>query len=318
MHRFLWIQQHRPDPAQDDRARADERRVRRREPTTCSRPPRTADGEMLKFELTVLEGEYAKRKIFGNWLVLGTTDGQKKMAERYLGVLKASSRAPSISIQATCHPTRSPNTESNGATSTACKFLVEIGIEQGKDGYEDKNVIVRAITRDMPAWGNRPPIEQPNGGGGSTGGGTPPSAADDADPEAVVGRLMRANRFAAISADRDKWTKQAFDACIAAAKDLIGNDGPIRPDIPIGRLTSNRMGLVCFDRRLDLGADPKRTGERARAGITNALATRPGSNPTRGSRARSRRSCPSSPKLAPISIGQSRSASGRRTTSSLF
>jgi hypothetical protein len=53
---------------------------------------------------------------------------------------------------------------------------------------------------------------------------------------------MRANRFAAISADRDKWTKQAFEACIAAAKDLIGKDGLVRPDIPIGRLTSNKWG----------------------------------------------------------------------------
>ena len=53
---------------------------------------------------------------------------------------------------------------------------------------------------------------------------------------------MRANRFAAISADRDKWAKQAFDACIAAAKDLIGKDGLVRPDIPIGRLTSNEWG----------------------------------------------------------------------------
>jgi hypothetical protein len=53
---------------------------------------------------------------------------------------------------------------------------------------------------------------------------------------------MRANRFAAISADRDKWTKQALDASIAAAKDLIGKDGPVRPDIPIGRLTGNEWG----------------------------------------------------------------------------
>ena len=53
---------------------------------------------------------------------------------------------------------------------------------------------------------------------------------------------MRTNRLAAISADRDKWTKQAFDACIAAAKDLMGKDGPVRPDIPIGCLTTNEWG----------------------------------------------------------------------------
>jgi hypothetical protein len=53
---------------------------------------------------------------------------------------------------------------------------------------------------------------------------------------------MRTNRLAAISADRDRWTKQAFDACIVAGKDLIGDDGPIRPGVPIGRLTTNELG----------------------------------------------------------------------------
>ena len=53
---------------------------------------------------------------------------------------------------------------------------------------------------------------------------------------------MRSNRRAAISADRDKWTKRAFGACIVAIKDLIGTDGLIRPGIPIGRLTKSEWG----------------------------------------------------------------------------
>jgi hypothetical protein len=59
-----------------------------------------------------------------------------------------------------------------------------------------------------------------------------------------VGVKMRTNRRAAISADRDQSTKQAFEACIAAAKDLIGATGPIRPEIPIGRLTRNEWGWI--------------------------------------------------------------------------
>jgi hypothetical protein len=55
---------------------------------------------------------------------------------------------------------------------------------------------------------------------------------------------MRPNRRAAISADRDKWTKQAFDACVAAAKDLIADAGPIRPGVPIGCLTTNEWGWL--------------------------------------------------------------------------
>jgi hypothetical protein len=53
---------------------------------------------------------------------------------------------------------------------------------------------------------------------------------------------MRTSRAANVSADRDAWTRQAFDACEAAAKDLIGNEGPIRPGVPIGRLTKSEWG----------------------------------------------------------------------------
>jgi hypothetical protein len=55
---------------------------------------------------------------------------------------------------------------------------------------------------------------------------------------------MRSNRLAAISADRDRWTKHAFDACVAAARDLIADAGPIRPGVPIGRLTTNEWGWI--------------------------------------------------------------------------
>jgi hypothetical protein len=55
---------------------------------------------------------------------------------------------------------------------------------------------------------------------------------------------MRSNRLAAISANRDRWTMQAFDACVAAAKNLIGSEGPIRSGVPIGRLTESEWGWV--------------------------------------------------------------------------
>jgi hypothetical protein len=48
---------------------------------------------------------------------------------------------------------------------------------------------------------------------------------------------MRSNRRASIGADRDQWTKAAFDACLVPIRDLVGVDGLIRPETPIGRLT---------------------------------------------------------------------------------
>jgi hypothetical protein len=55
---------------------------------------------------------------------------------------------------------------------------------------------------------------------------------------------MRAAKAAAISADRDQWTKQAFAACIAAAKDLVAYEGPIRSGTPIGRLVESEWGWI--------------------------------------------------------------------------
>jgi hypothetical protein len=55
---------------------------------------------------------------------------------------------------------------------------------------------------------------------------------------------MRGSKQAALHAHRDDWTKQAFAACVAAAKDLIGAEGPMRPFSPIGKLGDDEWGWV--------------------------------------------------------------------------
>jgi hypothetical protein len=138
-------------------------------------PTKDRSAEMLKMEHTLLDTEYLKRKVFTNWIVVGTTDGQKSIAERYNAMLKriiASAKFLDLSD-------RSPETlakyKMNYRDFDNLCFLAEIGIEPGKDGYEDKNTIARVITKDMPQWNGRPPIEQ-IATGGSTGGGRAPPA----------------------------------------------------------------------------------------------------------------------------------------------
>src|SRR5215471_11797645 len=46
------------------------------------------DCEMLNIEYTVIDGPYARRKIFENQIINGTTQGQKDMAQHYYGVRK--------------------------------------------------------------------------------------------------------------------------------------------------------------------------------------------------------------------------------------
>jgi hypothetical protein len=51
---------------------------------------------------------------------------------------------------------------------------------------------------------------------------------------------MRSSRRAAISADRDRWTKQAFAACLASLKDLItGETPPLNPSLKLERVADS-------------------------------------------------------------------------------
>jgi hypothetical protein len=139
------------------------------------------DAAGLDIKYTVVEGPHAKRTFFGYLLIQGEKDGQKQMVDRNKGLLRAIVESahyldPSDNSAETCEKRKPELRDLDGL-----RFLGEIGIEKGKDGFDDKNVITRAITRDMPQWGNRPPIEQiaAGGKGGSTGGGgapPPPSA----------------------------------------------------------------------------------------------------------------------------------------------
>ena len=55
---------------------------------------------------------------------------------------------------------------------------------------------------------------------------------------------MRPAKLAKISADQDAWMRKATDASIAAAKDVVGDELPIRPSVPIGRLVREEWGWI--------------------------------------------------------------------------
>jgi hypothetical protein len=55
---------------------------------------------------------------------------------------------------------------------------------------------------------------------------------------------MKPARIASISAERDEWLRRATAAAIAAAKDVVGATGPIRPGVPIGKLTVSEWGWI--------------------------------------------------------------------------
>ena len=72
---------------------------------------------------------------------------------------------------------------------------------------------------------------------------------------------MKTARIASISAETDASLRRATAASIAAAKDLVATQGPIRSSTPAGRLTGFRMGLDRFDGHVGMGFDPCRAGD---------------------------------------------------------
>jgi hypothetical protein len=144
---------------------------------------RSANGdcEMLDLEFTVLDGTYKGRKFWHNLLLVGTTDGQKKMAAGNLGVLKA------ILDSALGLMPNDTSAEARAARTVSVKkfegmnFMAKIGEEKGgpkKDGgnYPDKNVLAGAITKDKSGWRvvEQPP---PFDGGDGAATSTPPAPA---------------------------------------------------------------------------------------------------------------------------------------------
>jgi hypothetical protein len=150
---------------------------------------RSANGEceMLDLELTVLDGPHKGRKFWHNLLLVGTTDGQKKMAAGNLGLLKA------ILDSALGLKPNDVSAEARAARTVGAKafqgmnFIAKIGVEVGgpkKDGgnYPDKNIVAGVITPDKKDWH---PVEQPppfNGGGANAASMPSATAAAPAAP----------------------------------------------------------------------------------------------------------------------------------------
>ena len=140
------------------------------------------DAEMLDGEFTVIDGPYAKRKFWDNFLLEGTTDGQKEMAKTNRGRLKKI-------LESARGIKKDDTSEQNLAKYQASLkdfnnlvFIARIGVRKGgqpkNDGsgesWSDKNYLLAAITPDQKDWH---PVEQPPpfNGGGAGAAATPPA-----------------------------------------------------------------------------------------------------------------------------------------------
>jgi hypothetical protein len=154
---------------------------------------RSKDGtcEMLDLELTVVEGEYARRKFWVNLVLAGTTPGQQEVANSSRGTLKQ--------ILDSAY-NLDPNDKSPEARALRNKdlkdfdglnFIAKIGVEKGKpkndgsgENWPDKNIIAAIITPDRREWH---PVEQSppfNGGSSGSASTSPGSTAVPSAPTA--------------------------------------------------------------------------------------------------------------------------------------
>jgi hypothetical protein len=147
----------------------------------CKRSSK-GDCEMLSCEFAVVDGPSAKRKLWENMILAGTTDGHAKAADISRGRLKQMlDSAFGLKPDDTSEQARAARTVSLGQLQ-GLTFIGKIGIEKGapkNDGsgesWPDKNILAAIITPDRREWH---PVTQPppfNGGGPATSGSAAPS-----------------------------------------------------------------------------------------------------------------------------------------------
>ena len=115
--------------------------------------------EMLDVEFTVVDGQFAKRKLWERFVLAGTTDGHAKAAEISRGKLRAilESRARHQAGRRRARR-RERRAQCKLADFDGMRFIAKIGIEKGKhkgngDGeYPDRTSCCTVITPDRKDW----------------------------------------------------------------------------------------------------------------------------------------------------------------------
>ena len=136
---------------------------------------------MLSLEITLLDGEFAKRKLWENWIVEGVDHAKAIEISR--------SRIKAVLDSALGLDPKDVSPQARAARTKSYKeleglnFLGKIGIEKGapkNDGsgenWPDKNILAAIITPDRREWH---PVTQPppiNGGGPAMSGSAAPSS----------------------------------------------------------------------------------------------------------------------------------------------
>jgi hypothetical protein len=115
-----------------------------------TRKTKAGDANMLDCEFTITEGKFARRKFWGLFMI--SSNGSSGH-DKAVNITKSRVRAMLESARGV-----TPTDESEAALAArtindwddldGLEFVARIGIEEGTDGYQDKNVLKSAITPD--------------------------------------------------------------------------------------------------------------------------------------------------------------------------
>ena len=157
---------------------------------------KNGDCEMLDIEYVTVDGPYARRKFWENQIIVGTTSGQKDMAETYRGTRKAILQSARGIKEGDQSPQARAVYMADLKDFDGLMFIAKIGVEKGKaktdgsgENYADKNVLAAVITPDKAGWHpvtQSPPFDGGGGNGAAAPGSSPPSGAPPAGNPPII------------------------------------------------------------------------------------------------------------------------------------
>jgi hypothetical protein len=116
---------------------------------------RAQDGasEGLDCELTVVDDEYAKRKVFTRLTLQGTTDGHAEAAQISRNTLRAIIESARGILPADKSEAAQEKRKLGGWQELdGIRFIAKLGVRPARDGWAAKNTILEVITPERQSW----------------------------------------------------------------------------------------------------------------------------------------------------------------------
>jgi hypothetical protein len=126
-------------------------------------PSKDGNSEGLDLELTIVEGNFAKRKLFTRFTLDGKTDGHAEARRISLSIIRAIlESARGVMPDDKSEAAKAARRLSHYGELNGLRFIGRISVEPAKNGYKAKNTLDLVLTPDREGWRHveQVPIEQ--------------------------------------------------------------------------------------------------------------------------------------------------------------